>query len=224
MDQVRYFRNHPQRCIAGFNSTPFALPGVDGHGMQINSVFALACTCGSGQHVVHGFSWINPDNFDNVPVFLSPLHRVRDADRSHRYRCPRLRRGAREYPCDSPWAWQPRGVRMSEVWAAALGSVCPVRISWRAVRWRFPGVCRARARLVQLVQSFGKMPSSGLVIGNADGGGSLFGHRNPSFEERRRPDARRLPGPKRYTLKGHSRWRSLPRLYVTSHSLVPPLV
>ena len=75
MDHVRHFRNHPPRWIAGFNATPFALPGVefDGHGLQINSVFALACSCGSGQHFVHDFSWINPDNFDNVPVFLSPL-------------------------------------------------------------------------------------------------------------------------------------------------------
>jgi len=75
MDQVRYFRNHLPRCIAGFNATPFALSGVefDGHGMHINSVFALTCSCGSGQHFVHGFSWINPDNFDNAPVFLSPL-------------------------------------------------------------------------------------------------------------------------------------------------------
>ena len=75
MDQVKYFQSHPPRCIAGFNATPFALPGVkfDGHGMQINAVFALACSCGSKQHFVHGFSWINPDNFDNVPVFLSPL-------------------------------------------------------------------------------------------------------------------------------------------------------
>ena len=64
MDQVKYVQSHPPRCIAGFNATPFALPGVkfDGHGMQINAVFALTCTCGSGQHFVHGFSWINPDN------------------------------------------------------------------------------------------------------------------------------------------------------------------
>jgi len=75
MDQVSYFRSHPPRCIAGFTSTPVTLPGIkfDGHGSLINSVFALACSCGSGQHFIHGFSWINPDNFDNTPVFLSPM-------------------------------------------------------------------------------------------------------------------------------------------------------
>jgi hypothetical protein len=42
--------------------------------------------------------------------------------------------------------------------------------------------------------------------------------------EASRPDARRLPGPERHALGGHSRRRSLPRLYVTSHSRVPPPV
>src|SRR5215468_12260547 len=57
MDQVSYFRSHPPRCIAGFTSTPVALPGVtfDGHGSLINSVFSLTCSCGSGQHLIHGF-------------------------------------------------------------------------------------------------------------------------------------------------------------------------
>jgi predicted RNA-binding Zn-ribbon protein involved in translation (DUF1610 family) len=75
MDQVSYFRSHPPRCIAGFTSRPVTLPGVnfDGHGSLISSVFALACFCVSGQHFIHGFSWINPDNFDNTPVFLSPM-------------------------------------------------------------------------------------------------------------------------------------------------------
>jgi hypothetical protein len=51
------------------------LPGVnfDGRRSLINSVFALACSCVSGQRFIHGFSWINPDNFDTTSVFLSPM-------------------------------------------------------------------------------------------------------------------------------------------------------
>jgi hypothetical protein len=92
MDQVSYFRSHPPRCIAGFAATPVTLHGVelDGHPSisqlnvtvpsvnidapeHINPVFVLACSCGSRQHFVRGFRWINPDNLDGAPVFLSPL-------------------------------------------------------------------------------------------------------------------------------------------------------
>jgi hypothetical protein len=72
MDQVNYFRSHPPRCIAGFISTQVALPGGKCDGNRPLSVFALACSCGSGQHFVHGFWWRNPDFHDTL-VFLSPL-------------------------------------------------------------------------------------------------------------------------------------------------------
>jgi hypothetical protein len=92
MDQARYFRSHPPRCIAEFLAHPTELPGVefDGHismsqlkfgvppGVtidapeHINPVFALSCRCGGGHHYVHGYRWNNPD-FRDVVVFLSPL-------------------------------------------------------------------------------------------------------------------------------------------------------
>jgi len=91
--------------------------------MHINSVFALTCSCGSG---------INPDNFDNAPMFLSPPSLectacgmqtdLMDTD-AHGYDAE-----LGHILATAPWAWQPGGVRMPEMWPA-LGSVCSVRIS-----------------------------------------------------------------------------------------------
>src|SRR5262245_55254573 len=46
----------------------------------------------------------------------------------------------------------PRAATANGREATPLGRVCPVRISLRTVRRRLPGVCRARAGLIQLVQ------------------------------------------------------------------------
>jgi hypothetical protein len=92
MDQARYFRSHPPRCIAGFVARPTELPGVDFDGHvsmsqlnfevppgvtidapeHINPVFALFCRCGGDRHFVHCHRWANPD-FGNQVVTLSPL-------------------------------------------------------------------------------------------------------------------------------------------------------
>jgi hypothetical protein len=92
MDQAGYLRNHSPRCIAGFTVKPTELRGVefDGHSSvsqinvnahpgitiegpnHINSVFALACSCGNNWHYTHGYRWTNPD-YHNSVVFLSPL-------------------------------------------------------------------------------------------------------------------------------------------------------
>jgi hypothetical protein len=92
MDQVKYYRSHPARCLAGFLTRSTELPGVefDGHlslsqldedlrlsgkisaPEHINPVFGLSCKCGGDRHYVHGYRWANPD-YHNEVVFLSPL-------------------------------------------------------------------------------------------------------------------------------------------------------
>ncbi len=74
MDQAMYYWSHPPKCIAGFAIRAAELPGVvfDGHGEELNTVFALSCDCSRQDHYVLGHYWRNPD-FDNILVFLSPL-------------------------------------------------------------------------------------------------------------------------------------------------------
>jgi len=87
MDCIEHVRQHPPRCIAGFDVRPTELPGVqfDGHGSlpahlrgivsapeHINPIFALACKCGSNLHRVHGHEWTNPHR-NNEVWFISPL-------------------------------------------------------------------------------------------------------------------------------------------------------
>lgn len=74
MDELRYFREHPPSCIAGFAARSVERPqiGFDGHGRELNTFFNLSCRCGCDQHHVLGYYWHNPD-YHNVLVFLSPL-------------------------------------------------------------------------------------------------------------------------------------------------------
>lgn len=83
MDQAKYFRTHPPRCIASFAAAPVTLPdfAFEGHspasgpieGPQvINTAFSIACKCGCSSHYVHGYRWANPER-DNAVLFLSPL-------------------------------------------------------------------------------------------------------------------------------------------------------
>jgi hypothetical protein len=74
MNQASYFQSHPPRCLAGFSTRNAELPDVpfDGHGEQINPIFALSCKCGSARHFIHCYRWSNPE-FNNAIVILSPL-------------------------------------------------------------------------------------------------------------------------------------------------------
>ncbi|HEY3803691.1 MAG TPA: hypothetical protein VGL61_13850 [Kofleriaceae bacterium] len=50
-EQPAYYRAHPPRALAAFRPTPIDHLDVrfDGHGEPINSIFALACSCGGTQ-------------------------------------------------------------------------------------------------------------------------------------------------------------------------------
>lgn len=74
VDQLAYYRGHPPRCTRPFAISNTDLPDVawDGHGQEMNTVFALACRCGNRYHGIHGYKWRNPD-FDDVEVVLSPI-------------------------------------------------------------------------------------------------------------------------------------------------------
>ena len=74
MNQIDFFRSNPPRCLANFAVTPCELPGVefDGHGEPLNTIFRVACYCGSAKHFIVGYNWQNPD-FGNQSVFLSPI-------------------------------------------------------------------------------------------------------------------------------------------------------
>ena len=74
MDQLAYYRDHSPRCARHFATSIADLVGVvwDGHGEELNTVFATACRCGNPYHRVHGYKWRNPD-FDDAEVVLSPI-------------------------------------------------------------------------------------------------------------------------------------------------------
>ena len=92
MKPADFLKSHQPRCLIGFCARPAALPDLkfDGHPSdsdleldlpsgvtiqapeEINTIFALSCTCGSDQHFIRGYRWQNPD-YDDEVVFLSPL-------------------------------------------------------------------------------------------------------------------------------------------------------
>ena len=73
MEEVSFYFGPVPRCLQGFTALPVSVPGalLDGHGSPLNSVFSLACACGSVRHLAHGF---RPPGEQAVDALLfSPL-------------------------------------------------------------------------------------------------------------------------------------------------------
>jgi hypothetical protein len=69
-EQVAYYRSHPPRAISGLRVTPIDVEfQFDGHGEPINSIFEVACPCGSAQFTVSG--GLDEDDEIRAPIELA---------------------------------------------------------------------------------------------------------------------------------------------------------